>query len=151
MNACILTLSHTHSQTALSWIQDGAENGHRVASSGKTLQFFVCFIFFIFFYVLDVVSITVYDRDTLLNIGSSVAQRKPDFEFLNAGGVFTVHSLPVALLSSVACELAPLRIVLLCVFLYLFYFIFYFSFDTCIVCNDYVRQKNTFGHWTTLH
>ncbi len=31
------------------------------------------------FYVLDVVSITVYDRDTLLNIGSSVAQRKPDF------------------------------------------------------------------------
>ncbi len=56
--------------------------------------------------------------------------------------------LPVALLSSVACELAPLRIVILCVFLYLF---FYFSFDTCIVCNDYVRQKNTFGHWTTLH
>ncbi len=41
------------------------------------------------FYVLDVVSITVYDRDTLLNIGSSVAQRKPDFEFLNAGGLFT--------------------------------------------------------------
>ncbi len=29
--------------------------------------------------------------------------------------------LPVALLSSVACELAPLRIVLLCVFLYLFF------------------------------
>ncbi len=37
----------------------------------------------------DVVSITVYDRDTLLNIGSSIAQRKPDFEFLNAGGLFT--------------------------------------------------------------
>ncbi len=34
-------------------------------------------------------SITVYDRDTLLNIGSYVAQRKPDFEFLNAGGLFT--------------------------------------------------------------
>ncbi len=44
---------------------------------------------FYFFCVLDVVSITVYDRDTLLNIGSSVAQRKPDFEFLNAGGLFT--------------------------------------------------------------
>ncbi len=44
---------------------------------------------FLLFYVLDVVSITVYDRDTLLNIGSSVAQRKPDFEFLNAGGLFT--------------------------------------------------------------
>ncbi len=34
--------------------------------------------------MLDVVSITVYDRDTLLNIGSSVAQRKPDFVFLNS-------------------------------------------------------------------
>ncbi len=31
---------------------------------------------------------------------------------------------PVALLSSVACELAPLRIVLLCVFLYLFFYFF---------------------------
>ncbi len=54
---------------------------------GKLCSFFVCFICF-FVYVLDVVSITVYDRDTLLNIGSSVAQRKPDFEFLNAGGLF---------------------------------------------------------------
>ncbi len=49
---------------------------------------YVLFVFLLF-YVLDVVSITVYDRDTLLNIGSSVAQRKPDFEFLNAGGLFT--------------------------------------------------------------
>ncbi len=32
--------------------------------------------------------------------------------------------LPVALLSSVACELAPLRIVLLCVFFYLFLLLF---------------------------
>ncbi len=39
--------------------------------------------------MLDVVSITVYDRHTLLNIGSSVTQRKPDFEFLNAGAFFT--------------------------------------------------------------
>ncbi len=31
--------------------------------------------------MLDVVSITVYDRDTLLNIDSSVAQRKPDWVF----------------------------------------------------------------------
>ncbi len=44
---------------------------------------------FLLFYVLDVVSITVYDRDRLLNIGSSIAQRKPDFEFLNDGGLFT--------------------------------------------------------------
>ncbi len=39
--------------------------------------------------MLDVVCITVYDRHTLLNIGSSIAQRKPDFEFLNAGALFT--------------------------------------------------------------
>ncbi len=55
-------------------------------SPGKLCSF--SYVFF-FFYVLDVVSITVYDRDTLLNIGSSIAQRKPDFEFLNAGGLFT--------------------------------------------------------------
>ncbi len=39
--------------------------------------------------MLAVVSITVYDRHTLLNIGSFVAQCKPDFEFLNAGALFT--------------------------------------------------------------
>jgi len=39
---------------------------------------YVLFVFLLF-YVLDVVSITVYDRHTLLNIGSSIAQRKPDF------------------------------------------------------------------------
>ncbi len=49
---------------------------------------YVLFVFLLF-YVLDVVSITVYDRDTLLNIGSSVAQRKPDFEFLSVGGLLT--------------------------------------------------------------
>ncbi len=56
---------------------------------GKLCSFlYVLFIYFLF-YVLDVISITVYDRDTLLNIGSSVAQRKPDFELLNDGGLFT--------------------------------------------------------------
>ncbi len=69
--------------------QDGTEDGSRVECSGKTLQFFVCFFVFLLFCVLDVVSITVYDKDALLNIGSSVAQRKPDFEFLNASGWFT--------------------------------------------------------------
>ncbi len=49
----------------------------------------LCSMIYLLFSVLDVVSITVYDRDTLLNIGSSVAKRKPDFEFLNAGGLFT--------------------------------------------------------------
>ncbi len=43
--------------------------------------------------MLDVVSITVYDRHMLLNIGSFVAQRKPDFEFLNAGALFTGHRI----------------------------------------------------------
>ncbi len=56
----------------------------------KLLQFFVCFfLLLLLFYMLDVVSITVYDRHMLLNIGSSFAQRKPDFEFLNAGALFT--------------------------------------------------------------
>ncbi len=45
--------------------------------------------FYLLFYVLDVVSITVYDRHTLLNIGSSVAQHIPDFEFLNGNALFT--------------------------------------------------------------
>ncbi len=56
---------------------------------GKLCSFSYVLFVFLLCYVLDVVSITVYDRDTLLNIGSSVAQRKPDFEFLNAGGLFT--------------------------------------------------------------
>ncbi len=60
---------------------------------GKLCSFsYVLFVFFLF-YVLDVVSITVYGRDTLLNIGSSVAQRKPDFEFLNAGGLVHRHGI----------------------------------------------------------
>ncbi len=56
---------------------------------GKLSSFSYVLLVFLLFYVLDVVSITVYDRDTLLNIGSSIAQCKPDFEFLNAGGLFT--------------------------------------------------------------
>ncbi len=52
---------------------------------GKLCSFSDVLFVFLLFYVLDVVSITVYDRDTLLNIGSSVAQCKPDFEFLNVG------------------------------------------------------------------
>ncbi len=56
---------------------------------GKLWIFSYVLLVFLLFYVLDVGSITVYDRDTLLNIGSSVAQCKPDFEFLNASGLFT--------------------------------------------------------------
>ncbi len=43
---CIILALWIHSS------QDGAEDGSRVASSGKTLQFFVCFI--CFFVVLRV-------------------------------------------------------------------------------------------------
>ncbi len=55
----------------------------------KLCSFSYVLFVILLFYVLDVVSITVYDRHTLLNIGSFVAQRKPDFEFLNAGALFT--------------------------------------------------------------
>ncbi len=55
----------------------------------KLCSFSHVLLFFLLFYVLDNVSIAVYDRHTLLNIGSSVAQPKPDFEFLNAGALFT--------------------------------------------------------------
>ncbi len=37
----------------------------------KLCRFSYVLFVFLLFYVLDVVSITVYDRDTLLNIGSS--------------------------------------------------------------------------------
>ncbi len=47
----------------------------------KLCSFSYVLFVILLFYVLDVVSITVYDRDTLLNIGSFFAQRKPDFEF----------------------------------------------------------------------
>ncbi len=55
----------------------------------KLCSFSYVLFVFLLFYVLDVVSITVYDWDTLLNIGSSIAQHKLDFEFLNAVGLFT--------------------------------------------------------------
>ncbi len=55
----------------------------------KLCSFSYVLFVFLLFYMLDVVSITVYDRHALLNIGSSIAQRKPDFEFLNAGALFT--------------------------------------------------------------
>ncbi len=55
----------------------------------KLCSFSYVLFVILLFYVLDVVSITVYDRHTLLNIGSFVAQPKLDFEFLNAGTLFT--------------------------------------------------------------
>ncbi len=58
-------------------------------ASRKLCSFSYVLFVILLFYELDVVSITVYDRHTLLNIGSFVMQRKPDFEFLNAGALFT--------------------------------------------------------------
>ncbi len=55
----------------------------------KLCSFSYVLFVILLFYVLDVVSITVYNRHMLLNIGSFVAQCKPDFEFLNAGALFT--------------------------------------------------------------
>ncbi len=37
-------IQHDHLGIGILDIQDGAEYGRRVASSGNTLQFFVCFI-----------------------------------------------------------------------------------------------------------
>ncbi len=66
---------------------DGAEHGNHVASSYQALQFFVYFT--LLFFVLDVYIFIAYDRHTVLEIGSFIAHRKPDFEFLNAGALFT--------------------------------------------------------------
>ncbi len=62
--------------------QDGAEHGSRVARS-PTKLFFMCFIY----YFAVFATLIANDRNTLL--GSSVAHRKPDYEYLNAGALFT--------------------------------------------------------------
>ncbi len=54
-----------------------------------SFSYVLFYLLLLLFYVLDVVCITVYDRHTLLKIGSSAAQCKLDFEFLNAGALFT--------------------------------------------------------------
>ncbi len=51
----------------------------------KLCSFSYVLFVILLFYVLDVFSITVYDRHTLLNIGSFVA----NFEFSNNGALFT--------------------------------------------------------------
>ncbi len=59
-------------------------------------------------------------------------------------------SLPVALLSSVACELTSLRMCVLCFFLTYFYFFtsLFIRVSSAMIIYD---RKNTFGHWTALH
>ncbi len=75
------------------FLQDGSKMAPSMAAVLRAPRKLCSFSYVLFvillFYMLDVVSITVYDRHTLLNIGSFVAQRKPDFEFLNAGALFT--------------------------------------------------------------
>ncbi len=72
-----------------SWFKMAPRMAAVLRAPRKLCRFSYVLFVFLLFYVLDVVSITVYDRDTLLNIGSFVAQRKPDFEFLNTSGLFT--------------------------------------------------------------
>ncbi len=62
------------------------------------LCIFSCVLLIILlFFVLDVYTLIVYDRHTLLEIGSSVAHRKLDFEFLNAGAFLqTPHQSPLS-------------------------------------------------------
>ncbi len=48
---------------------------------GKLCSFSYVLFVFMLFYVLDVVSITVYDRDTLLNIGSSLRNANRTLSF----------------------------------------------------------------------
>ncbi len=55
----------------------------------KLCSFFRVLLIISLFFVLDVYTLIVYDRHTLLEIGSSVAHRKPDFEFLNVCALFT--------------------------------------------------------------
>ncbi len=49
----------------------------------------MCFTYYFAVFRTDVYTLIAYDRHTLLEIGSSVAHRKPDFEFLNVGALFT--------------------------------------------------------------
>ncbi len=52
-------------------------------ASSQTFRFvFVLYVIWMFL-VLDVVCLIVYNRQTLLEIGSTVTHRKPDFKFLN--------------------------------------------------------------------
>ncbi len=55
----------------------------------KLCIFSYVLLIILLFFVLDVYTLIAYDRHTILEIGSSVAQREPDFEFLNAGVLFT--------------------------------------------------------------
>ncbi len=80
---------HFNTCICYKWVKMAPRMAAVLRAPGKLCSFSYVLFVFLLFYVLDVVSITVYDRDTLLNIGSSVAQRKPDFEFLNACGLFT--------------------------------------------------------------
>ncbi len=54
----------------------------------KFCSFLCVLLIILLFFVLDVYTFIAYDRHTLLEISSSVAHRKLDFEFLNAGALF---------------------------------------------------------------
>ncbi len=55
----------------------------------KPCIFSCVLLIILLFFVLDVYTLISYDRHTLLEIVSSVTHRKPDFELINAGALFT--------------------------------------------------------------
>ncbi len=74
---------------------------------GKLCSFSYVLFVFLLFYVLDVVSITVYDRDTLLNIGSSVAQGKPNFDVFECWWIVHRHRIRALCLGRAIEETPP--------------------------------------------
>ncbi len=83
---CITVIQYI---TVSSRMCDSAEHGSRVASSYQTLQFFMWFTYyFAVFHTGCLHSYCLRQTNTLSEIGS-VAHRKPHFEFLNAGALFT--------------------------------------------------------------
>ncbi len=76
----------------------------------KLCSFAYVLFIILLFYMLDVVSITVDDRHTLLNISSSIAQCKPDFEFLNSAAFVYRHRIRALCLGrTVVTEETPLE------------------------------------------
>ncbi len=91
LNWCIKSISHLQSCLFLVLYKMALRMAAALRAPGKLCSFSYVLLVFLLFCLLDVVSITVYDRDTLLNNGSSVAQHKPDFEFLKCRWIVHRH------------------------------------------------------------
>lgn len=66
---------------------DGTEHGSRVATTEQTLQFLFVLSLILVFFILDIVCLIVYNRQTLFDIGCYIAHWKPDF--LHTDNLFT--------------------------------------------------------------